>query len=340
LPLAATWLKSKGDEFFKNADFDSAINAYTAALTSDAASIPCLLNRAACHLHKGAAAACARDCDDAIAQLDKAAAAPGATPASAAKARQQRVRALARRMAAAAGEGKYAAALVDARAAAELDEGLGDAVQRLEAMLQAQKVKEMGDKAAAAAAAAAGAEEAGSRAEARAHVDDALARYGEALALEPQYALAALNRSALLLKEERVAECAADCRTVLALLGVGAGGGAAGGAAGGEADELAPVPRRGTQLYGQVLQRAQARLAECDKRLGPPPPAATDAQAQPAQVPAAAAAAPAAAAAAAAALAPPPAAGAAPRCGSCGGWGVGVVKEHGFCEHCHRKQAT
>lgn len=235
------WLKSKGDDFFKLADYLSAINAYTAALNADPASVPCLLNRAACFLAKGFAAKCADDCTAALQHL---ATVKDEQPSTAEKVKQQTIRAVARRMAALAMDGQYAAALHDAELAAELAPSLESAVQQLTSLTRAQDLKQQADKAAAA----------------ETSQSHALALYDQALEAEPKYALALLNRSALHLKAGRYGNAAADCRTVLELL--------AGDAAGLDSDQqLAPVPKRGSQLYQQVLQRAEARLAESSKHL-------------------------------------------------------------------------
>ena len=259
----AAWLKSKGDDFFRRGDFGSALNAYTAALASDAGSLPCLLNRAACHLQRRAPAPCAADCGAALALLpplglgDDAAAAAAATPQQ----RQQVLRALARRMAALAMEGKFGAALTDARRAERLDGGLAPVAERLAHLARALAAKEEAD-----AAAAAG------------QADAALARYAFALELEPRYAIALLNRSALALRSERFAEGARDCEAVLRLLGpppgeaeaAAAAAGAGGSGSAAEADEVSAVPVRGSPLFGMVEQRARARLAECRRHLGLP----------------------------------------------------------------------
>ena len=279
----AAWLKSKGDDFFRHGDFGSALNAYSAALASDAGSLPCLLNRAACYLSRRMPAQCAADCGAALALLPPpgSGAAGEALPAALAAAppqqRAQVLRALARRAAALAMEGKFAAALADARRAAQLDadEALARVADRLAVLARASAAKEEADAAAA-----------GGR------TDEAFSRYAFALELEPRYALARLNRAALSMRLERFADCARDCESVLKLLEEGARGGAekAGGAKadaegeaenvedaeGGEEEEeeeddgVSAVPVKGSPLFDQVAQRAKARLAECRRHLGLP----------------------------------------------------------------------
>ena len=278
----AAWLKSKGDDFFRHGDFGSALNAYSAALASDAGSLPCLLNRAACFLQRRMPAQCAADCSAALALLPPPGSGaadepvPAALAAAAPQQRAQVLRALARRAAALALEGKFAAALVDARRAAQLDAdaALARVAARLAVLARASAVKEEGDAAAAAS-----------------RSDVALARYAFALELEPRYALAMLNRSALTMRLERFAECARDCEAVLRLLEEGERGGGRSGGGGdgatraaegegedeGEGDDegeaaggVAAVPVKGSPLHAQVEQRARARLAECRRHLGLP----------------------------------------------------------------------
>ncbi|KAL9187265.1 hypothetical protein ACHAXT_001368 [Thalassiosira profunda] len=56
------WLTAKGDEFYRKGDFCSAVNAYTEALVADDALVRTLANRAACYLHLREGACCIRDC--------------------------------------------------------------------------------------------------------------------------------------------------------------------------------------------------------------------------------------------------------------------------------------
>lgn len=61
-----SWLKAKGDDFFRGGDFRSAINAYSSALDVDDQMISCYSNRSACFLKIGAPSDCRGDCMDAI----------------------------------------------------------------------------------------------------------------------------------------------------------------------------------------------------------------------------------------------------------------------------------
>eukprot|EP00826_Nyctotherus_ovalis_P019980 TRINITY_DN16232_c0_g1_i7.p1 TRINITY_DN16232_c0_g1~~TRINITY_DN16232_c0_g1_i7.p1 ORF type:complete len:668 (-),score=237.84 TRINITY_DN16232_c0_g1_i7:135-2138(-) len=57
------WLKEKGDNFFNNNDFVSALNAYTKSLEGDSGFLKCYLNRATCYLKVRAYKNCIQDCD-------------------------------------------------------------------------------------------------------------------------------------------------------------------------------------------------------------------------------------------------------------------------------------
>eukprot|EP01038_Epipyxis_sp_PR26KG_P012244 gene12244-16410_t len=63
------WLKAKGDDFFRNGDMNSAINAYSAAIEMDEHMIPCYSNRSACFLKIGLMNECKADCTIIINQL-------------------------------------------------------------------------------------------------------------------------------------------------------------------------------------------------------------------------------------------------------------------------------
>jgi dyslexia susceptibility 1 candidate gene 1 protein len=61
-----TWLKAKGDDFFRAGDTKSALNAYSAAIDMDAQFLACYSNRAACYLKMNLFVQCKLDCDFAI----------------------------------------------------------------------------------------------------------------------------------------------------------------------------------------------------------------------------------------------------------------------------------
>ncbi|KAJ3147002.1 Dynein assembly factor 4, axonemal [Geranomyces michiganensis] len=65
------FLKDKGNVFYRSGNFESAVNAYTAALDLDPHNLPCLSNRAACHLQLSDYSACIADCAAGLALLDQ-----------------------------------------------------------------------------------------------------------------------------------------------------------------------------------------------------------------------------------------------------------------------------
>ena len=60
------WLNKKGDEFYSQGDFSSAINAYSEAIEADNTMVNTLGNRSACYLHLREAKCCIQDCLDAL----------------------------------------------------------------------------------------------------------------------------------------------------------------------------------------------------------------------------------------------------------------------------------
>ncbi|KND03858.1 uncharacterized protein SPPG_01312 [Spizellomyces punctatus DAOM BR117] len=66
-----TFLKDKGNSFYRSGNYAAAVNAYTAALDIDPSNFTCLSNRAACHLQLNAYDACVQDCTTALSLLSK-----------------------------------------------------------------------------------------------------------------------------------------------------------------------------------------------------------------------------------------------------------------------------
>jgi dyslexia susceptibility 1 candidate gene 1 protein len=66
-----TWLKAKGDDFYRNGDCRSAINAYSASIDADETMVASYANRSACYLRLGMDKDCSDDCTDCIALLEK-----------------------------------------------------------------------------------------------------------------------------------------------------------------------------------------------------------------------------------------------------------------------------
>lgn len=64
------WLKAKGDDFYRNGDCKSAINAYSAAIDVDEGMASCYSNRSACYLRLGMDTDCVEDCTAALQLLE------------------------------------------------------------------------------------------------------------------------------------------------------------------------------------------------------------------------------------------------------------------------------
>ena len=64
-----TWMKAKGDDFFRGGDFRSAINAYSEAIEMDEHMIGCYANRAACYLKLNMPIDCQADCSTGISEI-------------------------------------------------------------------------------------------------------------------------------------------------------------------------------------------------------------------------------------------------------------------------------
>jgi len=65
------WLKEKGDNFFNNNDYVSALNAYNKSIEGDSSFLKCYLNRATCYLKLRAYKNCIQDCEKIEELLDK-----------------------------------------------------------------------------------------------------------------------------------------------------------------------------------------------------------------------------------------------------------------------------
>lgn len=66
-----SWLKAKGDDFFRGGDYRSAINAYSSAIEADETMVACYSNRSACFLKLGVPSDCRSDCTEAIELISK-----------------------------------------------------------------------------------------------------------------------------------------------------------------------------------------------------------------------------------------------------------------------------
>ena len=113
------WLKGKGDDFYRSRDFQSAANAYSAAIAVDPEDpmVPALSNRAACYLRMGKYKLCRVDCSrviECLPPVPNAAASGKLNPRELRKAQLgTRSRILVRRGAASCELGEYQLAVVD-----------------------------------------------------------------------------------------------------------------------------------------------------------------------------------------------------------------------------------
>ena len=225
-----TWLKGKGDDFFRAGDARSALNAYSAAIDADETMTACYSNRSACYLKLGMHADCKVDCSTAIGQLDALLLAAGGeqqqnsqfSPALQAQ-RNTVLKLLLRRSIACCHLGHYAEAISDhsrvlstvASLAALGMETAGiepAAVQadlaRLRVLVDAEALKKEGDAVFA-----------------ESRLQEAQEKYDAALALVPLHVGCLSNRSACKIAAGDLQGCVDDCTRALELLQLDPGGG-------------------------------------------------------------------------------------------------------------------
>jgi len=219
-----TWLKAKGDDFFRGGDARSAISAYSAAIDADESLTSCYANRSACYLKLGLFSDCRADCSKAIEQLDANAEAAGgdgslhkqAVSALAAQSRSTLFKLLLRRSVAACNLGDFASAISDqSRVLAAVESlhclgietgGLNPAtvmedLRRLRVLVEADTSKKEGDAAFA-----------------ESRLEEARAKYDAALELLPFHVGSLSNRSACRLAQNDLQGCIDDCSKALELL--------------------------------------------------------------------------------------------------------------------------
>ena len=201
-----SWLKGKGDDFYRARDYRAAINAYTTALEIDSTLLPAMGNRSACYLHMGELVRCVDDCDAILNRLDKESMHVNAKPKDP-QTTAMRLKALARRGAAKCQQGAYADAVVDYRMVVTLtnmqDPSLIADLRRVIRLAKCSELKRQGD----------------------AHFGDgrlqqALACYREVLASEPGFVSAISNCAVCQLAMGRLEECVVDCSRALEILAV------------------------------------------------------------------------------------------------------------------------
>jgi tetratricopeptide (TPR) repeat protein len=217
----ATWLKAKGDDFFRGGDARSAVSAYSAAIDADASMTSCFSNRSACYLKLGQFADCRADCSSAIDQLDATASLQQKQHNSSqeASARAQLHKLLLRRAVSSCHLGDFAAAIADQSrvlAAVEalhsvgLDSGLGAATTPVTVMADLKMLRLLAD--------ADALKKQGDAVFAERRVDEAKGCYDQALSLVPLHVGCLSNRSACKLALGDVQGCVDDCSHALELL--------------------------------------------------------------------------------------------------------------------------
>lgn len=256
------WLKDKGNSFAQAGDWPSADAAYTAALEAQPEDVGLLLNRALARVQQDKADAAAQDCSAVIAHvlgvpfnaefdLGRCMTVQGSKVQSLPdKARGQVLKALGRVVLSRLRAGTYMLAQEALACLASVDlshevasEGCAERVQGLAA---AEAHKAAGD----------GRVRAGDQA-------GAVDKYTEALALQPQYVQALLNKSAALHALCKWAECEAVCARALDVLSAAQPWATATL----EPHFLTPIPCTGTALHSQCKTRAETRIADCRAKL-------------------------------------------------------------------------
>ena len=265
------WLRSKAEDFARVGDWDSACNAFSAAIGASLPDAALLLNRAACHLRKYRASMCVDDCTLALdllvvpnpdtdtnistEWLSRIVALGASRGAKIEKSVALTLKALSRRFSGLALQGKFNASLTDLTACCllageETETGAYFNTCRekntLLATIETLKTK-------ADAQCKQGGETEGGNA------DSALALYAEALTLEPSYAVCYLNRAALFLSKDLYSECISDCDRVLSLLD-------AAHPSSSPEDPLYIVPLPDSELAAACRIRATARREEAVRK--------------------------------------------------------------------------
>ena len=256
------WIKGKGDDFFRAKDFNSAINAYSAALDIDETLITALSNRSNCWLQLDNYDKCVEDC---LVLLEKV---KGTTPAERklmtaqqlredVKSQRLRVKVLIRLGSAYCKLGKYHEAIKnyeDGIRLTGLHEGLKgqipldplwddlDMIRRLNncAILKETADRKFKEK----------------------RLDEALENYTEALTLEPGYVSILSNRASVQLALGKWNAAIKDCNVALGLLGVIQDVEDIG-----ELNPVGPLPQKGSARFNMWSVKTLARCATAKGKL-------------------------------------------------------------------------
>jgi tetratricopeptide (TPR) repeat protein len=255
----ATWLRSKADDFARVGDWDSACNAFTAAIEAGQPDAALLLNRASCHLRRYRAVRCAEDCTAALDVLlrmhgDSDAGVGDRVRVLRASNNEKAValvlKALSRRLSAMALQGKFSSALSDALVCCEVTGEESETgghfaacCERLASLSAVESIKLAADASVQ-----------------QGDVDKARSLYADALNAEPSYAVCLLNRAALYLNQGLFSECVGDCDRVMSLLN-------AEHSSSGPEDPIHIVPLPGSELSSACRVRATARREEAIRNM-------------------------------------------------------------------------
>ena len=299
-----TWLKAKGDDFFRGGDARSAVSAYSAAIDADPGLTSCYSNRSACYLKLGLYADCRADCSTAIAQIEAPAgpagpagngagagagagvgagaggagagaiaAAQASTGPLATQTRTTLHKLLLRRSVASCHLGEFSAAIADQSRVLAAVEGLHSVgltdTQATAGLTPAAILEDLRRLRLLGEADALKRE--GDTVLAESRLEEARGRYDAALGLLPFHVGSLANRSACRLAQGDVEGCVEDCSRALELLQLdptgGAGAGAGGG--GGGINMLSAVlPPAGSDKRLAWVTRTVARRGQALAQLG------------------------------------------------------------------------
>ena len=245
-----SWLKAKGDDFYRGGDMRSALNAYSAAIDADDRMIACYSNRSACYFKLEMFVECRLDCQEGVKQLEEElrGSYESGTAAEIHSLTSMMVKLLLRRGAANTQLGQFAEAVADYERARNVItenndteyEAFGDgspartvSFKRLEIALPGITATSLADDVAKLAnlTAADGLKKEADALLAEGLIEEAAGKYSAALALVPMHVGCLSNRSACKLAVRDINGCVDDCSLALSLLamdvsGVGAGAGA------------------------------------------------------------------------------------------------------------------
>jgi len=209
------WLKAKGDDFFRNGDLRSAVNAYSAAIDGDEHMLPSYSNRSACYLKLGKYLECQQDCATGIKLIESE------TDVSKIDSNLKALvlKLYMRRAVANCQLGLFAESLADFEISKNLItqsrytgegvvngmtlESVDEDIKKINVLISVESLKKEGDITFA-----------------ESKLDTALLKYSEALTLFPAHVGCLSNRSACKLALGDIEGCISDCTEALGILQV------------------------------------------------------------------------------------------------------------------------